>query len=67
MNEIIAIYSQTKLGELVTYFPAIASRLNELHIDYCCQGERTLEAAIEAAEITSDFITEIHRMDITNF
>jgi regulator of cell morphogenesis and NO signaling len=33
--------------------------LNELHIDYCCQGERTLEAAIEAAGITSDFITEV--------
>jgi regulator of cell morphogenesis and NO signaling len=59
MNEIIAINSQTKLGELVTYFPAITSRLNELHIDYCCQGERTLEAAIEAAGITSDFITEV--------
>lgn len=59
MNEIIAINSQTKLGELVTFFPAITSRLNELHIDYCCQGERTLEAAIEAAGITSDFITEV--------
>lgn len=59
MNEIIAINSQTKLGELVTFFPAITSRLNELHIDYCCQGERTLEAAIEAAGLTSDFITEV--------
>ncbi|MDP4105797.1 MAG: DUF542 domain-containing protein, partial [Bacillota bacterium] len=59
MNEIIAINSQTKLGELVTFFPTITSRLNELHIDYCCQGERTLEAAIEAAGITSDFITEV--------
>jgi regulator of cell morphogenesis and NO signaling len=59
MNEIISINSQTKLGELVTYFPAITSRLNELHIDYCCQGERTLAAAIEAAGITSDFITEV--------
>jgi regulator of cell morphogenesis and NO signaling len=59
MNEIIAINSQTKLGELVTFFPAITSRLNELHIDYCCQGERTLEAAIEAAGISSDFITEV--------
>jgi regulator of cell morphogenesis and NO signaling len=59
MNEIISINSQTKLGELVTFFPAITSRLNELHIDYCCQGERTLEAAIEAAGITSDFIAEV--------
>ena len=59
MNEIISINSQTKLGELVTYFPAITSRLNELHIDYCCQGERTLEAAVEAAGLTSDFIAEV--------
>jgi regulator of cell morphogenesis and NO signaling len=59
MKEIISINSQTTLGELVTYFPAITSRLNELHIDYCCQGERTLEVAIEAAGITADFITEV--------
>jgi regulator of cell morphogenesis and NO signaling len=59
MKEIISINSQTTLGELVTYFPPITSRLNELHIDYCCQGERTLEAAIEAAGITPDFITEV--------
>ena len=59
MKEIISINSQTTLGELVTYFPAITSRLNELHIDYCCQGERTLETAIEAAGITADFITEV--------
>jgi regulator of cell morphogenesis and NO signaling len=59
MNETISINSQTKLGELVTFFPPITARLNDLHIDYCCQGERTLEAAIEAAGLTSDFITEV--------
>jgi len=47
MKQTIAINSQTHLGELVTYFTAITSRLNELHIDYCCQGARTLEAAIK--------------------
>lgn len=59
MNETISINSQTKLGELVTFFPDITSRLNDLHIDYCCQGERTLEAAIEGAGLTPDFITEV--------
>ncbi|MBB6447611.1 DUF542 domain-containing protein [Bacillus benzoevorans] len=58
-NQIIAINGQTHLGELVTYFPAITSRLNELHIDYCCQGDRTLEAAIEDAGLAADFITEV--------
>ena len=59
MKQIISINSQTQLGELVTYFPAITSRLNELHIDYCCQGDRTLEEAIQEAGLTPDFITEV--------
>lgn len=59
MNKTININSQTRLGELVTYFPDITSRLNELHIDYCCQGDRTLEAAIKAGNLTPDFITEV--------
>lgn len=59
MEQNFSINSQTHLGELVTYFPAITSRLNELHIDYCCQGDRTLEAAIKGAGLTSDFITEV--------
>jgi len=49
MKQTITINNQTHLGELVTFFPAITSRLNELHIDYCCQGDRTLEAAIKDA------------------
>lgn len=59
MEQSFSITSQTHLGELVTYFPAITSRLNELHIDYCCQGDRTLEAAIKGAGLTSDFIAEV--------
>jgi regulator of cell morphogenesis and NO signaling len=59
MKQTITINNQTHLGELVTYFPAITSRLNELHIDYCCQGDRTLEAAIAEAGLTADFITEV--------
>jgi regulator of cell morphogenesis and NO signaling len=55
MNQIISINSQTHLGELVTYFPPITSLLNELHIDYCCQGDRTLEEV----GLASNFITEI--------
>lgn len=59
MKQTITISNQTHLGELVTYFPDITSHLNELHIDYCCQGDRTLEAAIKEAGLTSDFITEV--------
>ena len=59
MKQTITVNGQTPLGELVTYFPPITSRLNEFHIDYCCQGDRTLEAAIKEAKLTLDFITEI--------
>ncbi|HHY74735.1 MAG TPA: DUF542 domain-containing protein [Bacillus bacterium] len=59
MNQIISINNKTTLGELVTYFPAITTRLNELHIDYCCQGDRALEAVIEEAGLTPDFVTEL--------
>lgn len=59
MKQTLTINGQTKLGELVTFFPAITSRLNELHIDYCCQGDRSLESAIEEAGLTPDFIAEV--------
>lgn len=59
MKQILTINNETHLGELVTYFPAITARLNHLHIDYCCQGDRTLETAIKEAGLTSGFITEI--------
>jgi len=61
MEQRISINGQTHLGELVTFFPAITSRLNELHIDYCCQGDRTLGAALEAAGLPPDFITEVQK------
>lgn len=57
--QIISINNKTTLGELVTYFPAITSRLNELHIDYCCQGDRSLEAVVEEAGLSQDFVTEL--------
>lgn len=59
MIKTIDINSQTRLGELVTFFPAIASRLNELHIDYCCKGDRSIGSALEEAGLTPDLITEI--------
>lgn len=55
----LEINGQTQLGELVTYFPEITSRLNELHIDYCCQGDRTLEEAMGGAGLPPNFVTEV--------
>lgn len=53
------INGQTRLGELVTFFPAITSRLNELHIDYCCKGDRPIGAALEEAGLPQDLIAEV--------
>jgi regulator of cell morphogenesis and NO signaling len=44
-----------------TFFPAITSRLNELHIDYCCQGDRTLEEAVREAGLNAEFIAEVQK------
>ena len=59
MNKTIEINGQTHLGELVTFFPDITSRLNELHIDYCCQGDRTLDAAMAEAGLAAGFVEEV--------
>ena len=59
MKQTITITEETRLGELVTYFPDITARLNELHIDYCCQGDRTLAAAVKEAGLKTDFIAEV--------
>jgi regulator of cell morphogenesis and NO signaling len=59
MGKTIKIDNQTRLGELVTFFPAITTRLNELHIDYCCQGDRTLLEAIKEANLQDEFILEV--------
>ena len=59
MKQSITVNGQTRLGELVTYFPPITARLNELHIDYCCQGERTLEEAMAESKLTPAFLAEI--------
>jgi len=55
----IDINSQTQLGTLVTFFPAITSRLNDLHIDYCCKGDRSIGSALEETGLPQDFILEV--------
>lgn len=51
MTEMLNITNETKLGELVIYFPEITQMLNELHVDYCCQGDRTLDKALNQQQI----------------
>jgi len=55
----IEISSQTRLGELVTFFPSVTERLNELHIDYCCKGDRSIEDALFEAGLSQGIVAEI--------
>lgn len=57
----ISIDADTKLGTLVTYFPEITKKLNELHIDYCCQGDHTLGETVETHQLSDTFIDGIKR------
>ncbi len=61
MQPTLQINAQTTLGELVTFFPDITHRLNDLHIDYCCQGDRSLQSAINDAGLPADFMGEVQQ------
>lgn len=55
------ITTDMTLGELVTLFPPVTTTLNRLDIDYCCQGDRPLQAAIEEKELDGDaFMAELN-------
>ena len=58
MNNTLNISKDTSLGELIIHYPGITEKLNELQIDYCCQGDRTLGEVVAAGEISEDFIEE---------
>lgn len=59
MKNTLDIHRQTTLGELVTYFPDVTPRLTAHHIDFCCQGDRPLEQALEEAGLDAAFMDEI--------
>lgn len=59
MKNILTISGNTSLGELVTYYPEVTERLTAHHIDFCCQGERSLEQAIMEAGLDQTFIDNI--------
>jgi hypothetical protein len=57
----LEITEQTTLGELVTFFPAITPRLNALQIDYCCQGDRSVQTAMQENGLGANFLSEIQQ------
>ena len=58
-NNGITITNDTTLGTLVTFFPDITRRLNDLHIDYCCHGNITIGEAVKEHRLSGDFLKEL--------
>lgn len=58
-NKGITITNNTTLGTLVTFFPDITRRLNDLHIDYCCHGNISIGEAIKEHRLSPDFLREL--------
>jgi regulator of cell morphogenesis and NO signaling len=48
---------QTSLGDIVAANPAAARVLEGLGLDYCCHGDRSLEAACAAAGLDAEHVT----------
>ena len=48
---------QSSLGELVTENPAAARVLDRFGLDYCCHGDRTLDAACADAGVDAEVVT----------
>lgn len=58
-NKGITITNNTTLGTLVTFFPDITQRLNDLHVDYCCHGNISIGEAIKEHRLSPDFLREL--------
>ncbi len=49
------------LGDLVTMYPPVTTTLNRLDIDYCCQGNRPLQAAIDEKDLDgAEFLADLN-------
>ena len=35
------------LGEVVTVYPAVVKKFNDMELDYCCGGNKSLELALK--------------------
>lgn len=62
-----AITPDTTLADLVITRPAIARRLDELGLDYCCGGHHTVSAAVHAAGLDlAETLADLERVPETD-
>lgn len=56
------IKKEFSLGEVVTIYPAVIKKFNDLELDYCCGGATTLDNALKEKGVDVDkFVEELNR------
>ncbi|EOU2062816.1 iron-sulfur cluster repair di-iron protein [Clostridium perfringens] len=50
------------LGEVVTVYPAVVKKFNDMELDYCCGGSKSLELALKEKGIDIDkFVEDLNK------
>lgn len=50
------------LGEVVTVYPAVVKKFNDMELDYCCGGSKSLEVALKEKGIDVDkFVEDLNK------
>ncbi|NGT47956.1 iron-sulfur cluster repair di-iron protein [Clostridium perfringens] len=50
------------LGEVVTVYPAVVKKFNDMELDYCCGGSKSLEVALKEKGVDVDkFIEDLNK------
>ena len=50
------------LGEVVTVYPAVVKKFNDMELDYCCGGSKSLELALKEKGIDGDkFVEDLNK------
>lgn len=50
------------LGEVVTVYPAVVKKFNDMELDYCCGGNKSLEVALKEKAVDVDkFVEDLNK------
>lgn len=50
------------LGEVVTVYPAVVKKFNDMELDYCCGGNKSLEVALKEKGVDVDkFVEDLNK------
>ncbi|EOU1841710.1 iron-sulfur cluster repair di-iron protein [Clostridium perfringens] len=50
------------LGEVVTVYPAVVKKFNDMELDYCCGGSKSLEVALKEKGVDVDkFVEDLNK------